>query len=109
MSTQLNVPQLDCHLADEAELKTFEYVDWRIKSAQRSRASWYVGCVDYGVVTAMGSYPIVLRAGGHPYPGYGIGGVHTLPKFRRRGYAAKLLNWVLLELYLSLVGRRLIS
>ena len=110
MSTQFNVPQLDCHLADEAELKAAcgnahecwgeghsfeEYVDWRMQSAQHSRASWYVGCVDDRVVTAMGAYPIVVRAGGHSCPGYGIGGVHTLPKVRRRGYAAKLLHWVL--------------
>ena len=97
MSTQLNVPQLDCHLADEAELKTFEYVDWRIKSAQDSRASWYVGCVDYRVVTAMGSYPIVLRAGGHPCPGYGIGGGSHLTEIPTKGLCCKAIELGLAE------------
>ena len=110
MSSQADVPQLDCHLADDAErVAAFsnahewwgeersveEYVEWRMQSVQHARASWYVGCVDVRVATSIGVYPIVLRAGGQSCSGYGIGGLHTLPEFRRRGYAAKLMEWVL--------------
>jgi len=103
-------PRLDCHIADDSERAAAfgnvyecwgderpieEYVAWRLQSVQHARATWCVGCVDGRVATSLGAYPIVLRAGGRSWPGYAIGAVHTPPEFRRRGYAATLMEWVL--------------
>ena len=101
MFSQAIVPELDCHLADDSErVAAFcNAHEWwgeeRKDSVAHSRASWYVGCVDGRVATAMGVYPILVRVGGYSCFGCGIGGVHTLPEFRRRGYAAKLMQWIL--------------
>ena len=48
-----------------------------------------------GLPQQWGVYPILVRVGGYSCFGCGIGGVHTLPEFRRRGYAAKLMQWIL--------------
>jgi len=108
MSTDTSVPRLDCHIANDSERAAAfgnvhecwgdersveDYVAWRMQSIQHARASWYVGCVDGRVATSLGAYPIVLRAGEQSWPGYGIGAVHTVPEFRRRGYAAMLMEW----------------
>ena len=109
MSTDTSVPRLDCHIANDTEraaafgnvhecwgdVRSVEdFVAWRMQSIQHARASWYVGCVDGRVATSLGAYPIVLRAGGQSWPGFGIGAVHTVPEFRRRGYAlAAVAGW----------------
>ncbi|GIS61224.1 MAG: hypothetical protein CM1200mP2_34490 [Planctomycetaceae bacterium] len=88
MSTDNSSPRLDCHIANDTERAAAfgnvhecwgdersveDYVAWRMQSIQHARASWYVGCVDGRVATSLGAYPIVLRAGGQSWPGYGIG------------------------------------
>ena len=108
MSTTPHGPGLDCHIANDAERAAAfgnvyecwgderpidEYVAWRMQSVQHARATWYVGTVDGVVATSLGAYPIVLRAAEKSWPGYAIGAVHTPPEFRRRGYAATLLDW----------------
>ena len=109
MSTQPDDARLDCHIANDSERAAAfgnvyecwgdersleEYVAWRLQSAQHARATWWVGCVEGSVATSLGAYPIVLRAAGSSWPGYAIGAVHTPPKFRRKGYARTLLDFV---------------
>lgn len=100
---------LDCHLATPAEreaayrnvsdvwsmgLSPEEHLRRRLTSPKHQSARWYVGCLDGQVVTSLGAYPLELRIHGHVLPSVAIGSVHTLPAFRGRGLAPRLLDWV---------------
>lgn len=71
-----------------------EHLKWRLASPQHNRAKWCVGCLDGQVVTSLGCYPLQLHWDGEIIAGILIGAVHTLPAFRGRGYAPRLLSWV---------------
>ncbi|MEO1995584.1 MAG: GNAT family N-acetyltransferase, partial [Planctomycetaceae bacterium] len=99
---------LEMHLADDGErIQAFENVHefwdggrtleqhlaWRLQSAQHLWADWYVGCVEGRVVTSLGAYPLRLRTVDGVCDGIAVGAVHTVPEFRGRGLAPRLLDW----------------
>jgi len=71
-----------------------EHVDILLSSPSHRRATWYVGCVDETVVVSMGCYPFEFQMRGNVGSGGAIGSVFTIPEYRKRGYAARLLEWV---------------
>lgn len=71
-----------------------EHLEYRLHSPSHRRATWFVGCVDGAVVTSLGCYPIQFQVAGETMPGVAIGSVFTTRDFRRRGYAARLAEWV---------------
>ena len=100
---------LEMHLADDGErMQAFENVHefwdggrtleehlaWRLQSAQHLWADWYVGCLDGRVVTSLGAYPLRFRTVDAVWDGIAVGAVHTVPEFRGRGLAPRLLDWV---------------
>lgn len=97
---------LDIHPASPAELESAhrnvfdiwskglpidEHVRYRLNSPSHSRATWYVGVADGRVVTSLGCYPLDFRLRGTLSKGIAIGSVYTLPEYRGRGYAPRLL------------------
>ena len=77
-----------------AGLPIEEHVRRRLASPKHRRASWFVGCAEGRVATALGSYAVDFLVNGQTIPGMAIGSVHTLAKFRGRGFASQLLPWV---------------
>ncbi|MFP6620507.1 MAG: GNAT family N-acetyltransferase [Pirellulaceae bacterium] len=71
-----------------------EHLQWRRVSPQHNRARWCVGCLDDQVVVSLGCYPVQLSWQGEQIAAILIGAVHTLPAYRGRGYAPRLLAWV---------------
>jgi len=71
-----------------------EHVALRLKSPLHRRANWYVGCLDGQVVTSLAVHPLEFQLRGRRLQGFGIGSVHTLAAYRRRGLAPRLLAWV---------------
>lgn len=101
--------QLDIHPATAAEreasfhnthdvwsrgLPLDEHVALRLKSPLHGRAQWFVGTIDGLVVTSLAAHPLEFQLRGEPLKGFGIGSVHTLAAYRRRGLAPQLLAWV---------------
>lgn len=66
----------------------------RLQSVQHNRARWYVGTLGGRVVTSLGCYPLNFRLHGETVPGIAIGSVHTVAEYRRRGFAARLIQYV---------------
>jgi GNAT superfamily N-acetyltransferase len=101
---------LDIHAASTSEriaLYTNTYEFWgapgatledhiaeRMNSPQHNRATWYAGCIDGRPVCGLGAYPMEFLVRGRVLPGISIGSVHTVPRCRKRGYAAQILQWV---------------
>jgi GNAT superfamily N-acetyltransferase len=71
-----------------------EHVQSRLDSPKHSLAAWYVGCLAGRVVVSLGAYPMRFRIRGAEVPGIAVGSVYTVGEFRRRGFAAQLLQWV---------------
>src|SRR5690554_4619286 len=68
-----------------------EHIARRLASPQHSRARWFVGRADGKVVVSLGCYPMKYLLRNEPIEGIAIGAVHTVPEYRRRGLAARLL------------------
>lgn len=71
-----------------------EHVRLRLQSPKHRWATWYVGCIEEHVVVSLGAYPVRFQLRGTLVPGIAIGSVYTVPEFRRRGYAARLIDFV---------------
>ena len=71
-----------------------EHVQLRLKSTKHNRAKWYAGCLNGQVVVSLGCYPLSYYFKGEEITGISIGSVHTLPLFRRKGFAKQLILWV---------------
>jgi len=71
-----------------------EHVQLRLKSIKHNRAKWYAGCLNGQVVVSLGCYPLSYYFKGDENNGISIGSVHTLPFFRRKGFAKQLILWV---------------
>lgn len=71
-----------------------EFVERRLASPQHNFARWFVGCLEGQVITSLGAYPLQLCLDGQRRPAIAIGSVHTLPRYRGRGFAPRLLSWV---------------
>lgn len=72
-----------------------EHLHWRLNSPQHQQAIWYCGRNSQGeLVTSAGRYPLSFWRGGRVVPGFAIGAVHTLPKYRGRGAAPLLIEWM---------------
>ncbi|MDE0737271.1 MAG: GNAT family N-acetyltransferase, partial [Pirellulaceae bacterium] len=71
-----------------------EHLQWLSTSPQHNRARWCVGCIDDQVVVSLGCYPVQLSWQGEQITTILIGAVYTLPAYRGRGYAPRLLAWV---------------
>lgn len=69
-------------------------VNVRLASPQYRRARSCVGCLEGRVVVSLASYPMRYMVQGQPLGGIAIGAVFTVPEYRRRGYAARLIKWV---------------
>jgi predicted N-acetyltransferase YhbS len=82
-----------------------DHVALRLKSPMHARANWFVGCIGGQVVTSLACHPLEFSLGGRRLTGFGIGTVHTLREFRRRGFAPRLLAWV--EAYRRKAGDQL--
>ena len=106
--TQMTESVLECHRANKAEqqvafanvyefwgndLPLEEYVQWRMNSLHHQRATWYVGIADGTVAASLGVFPMHLQRDSKIEKTMFIGAVHTAPKFRRRGYAAQLIDF----------------
>ncbi len=70
-----------------------ELARFRMASPLHRRATWYVGLVNDRVVTGLGSHPILYRVRGEEVRGIGIAAVHTLPDFRGRGFAPRVIEF----------------
>jgi GNAT superfamily N-acetyltransferase len=101
--------RLDLHAASSAErlaiyrnvhdvwgrgLPMEEHVQRRLASVQHNRAAWHCGTIGGRVVVSLGCYPLWFHVGGQVVPGFAIGAVHTVADHRRRGYAARLIQYV---------------
>lgn len=71
-----------------------DHVALRLRSPLHNRAEIFVGCLDDRVVTALARHPLEFQLRGRKLMGFGIGSVHTMASYRRRGFAADLLAWV---------------
>lgn len=70
-----------------------EHLAWRLASPQHQQAIWCVGCLGDQVVVSLGCYRIGLHWQQQSVPAILVGAVHTLPEYRGRGYAPRLLAW----------------
>jgi predicted N-acetyltransferase YhbS len=71
-----------------------DHIRYRLTSPAHRRARWIVGCVEGEVVTSLGCHPFRFRVRGESVSGVGIASVYTRAEYRRRGFAARLLEWV---------------
>ena len=71
-----------------------EHIAERMNSPQHNRARWYAGCLEGRPVCGLGAYPMEFQLHGRTLPGIAIGSVHTVPRCRRKGYAAELMESV---------------
>jgi predicted N-acetyltransferase YhbS len=98
--------QLDLHRASAAErMQAFrnvyevwpsasdpeEHLQRRLANPKFDNATWYVGTLDGRVVTACGCYQVSVRVDGAVEPSFAVGSVHTLPDFRGKEFAPRLL------------------
>ncbi len=70
-----------------------EHLRLRLNSAKHERAHWYAGCLDGKVVASLGCHPLKYHFEGQEVDGFSIGSVHTVPEYRRRGFAAEVMDW----------------
>jgi len=84
-----------------------EHLQIRLNRPKDNRAIWYVGCLDGKVVAGLGCHPMQYYFNGQEVNGFSIGSVHTLPEYRRRGFAAEVMDHV--EKDQKKKGARLIS
>jgi GNAT superfamily N-acetyltransferase len=97
---------LDVHAANAAEreqafanlhdswgrgLAPKEHLRWRLANVKHQNAVWYVGVLEGHVVTGCGAYEFELRIDGDLHRACAFGEVHTLPAFRGRGLAPRLI------------------
>src|SRR5438309_1332891 len=75
-------------------LSLADHIRHRQTSPAHRRASWFVGRVEGKVVASLGCHPFRFRVRGVPVSGVGIASVYTVAQHRRRGHAARLLEWV---------------
>ena len=100
--------QLDIHLASPNErLATYrnvhdvwsggfsleDHLERRVSSVQHNRAEWFVGTLQGDVVTSLGCFGMQFKVNGRSRQGISIGSVHTLAKYRGRGFAPQLIEW----------------
>ena len=71
-----------------------EHLQIRLNRPKDNRAVWYTGCLDGKVVAGLGCHPMQYYFNGQEVNGCSIGSVHTLPEYRRRGFAAKVMDYV---------------
>ena len=65
----------------------------RLTNPKFDNATWYVGTLGDRVVAACGCYHISVRIDGAVEPACAVGSVHTLPEFRGRGFAPRLVDF----------------
>lgn len=70
-----------------------EHLRLRLESPKHQRAHWYAGCLDGKVVASLGCFPLSYHFDGREVEGISIGSVHTRPEYRRRGFAAAVMDW----------------
>jgi predicted acetyltransferase len=68
-----------------------EHVRRRLGNSKFDNATWYVGTLGGRVVGACGCYHVSVRIDGAVERASAIGSVHTLPDFRGRGFAPRVL------------------
>jgi predicted acetyltransferase len=68
-----------------------EHLRRRLANPKYENATWYVGTLDGRVVAACGCYHVSVRIDGVVEPACAVGAVHTLPEFRGRGFAPRVL------------------
>jgi predicted N-acetyltransferase YhbS len=98
--------QLDLHRASAAErTQAFrnvyevwpsasdpeEHLERRLANPKFDNATWYVGTLAGRVVTACGCYQVSVSVDGAVEPSFAVGSVHTLPEFRGKGFAPRLV------------------
>ena len=71
-----------------------EHLGRRLSSVQHNRAEWFVGTLQGEVVTSLGCFGLQFKVNGRTQQGIAIGSVHTLAKYRGRGFAPQLIEWV---------------
>ena len=71
------------------------FVSHRLNSPMHNRARWFVATCDESVVSSLAWYPLTFCHRARLVSGIGIGAVHTVPAYRRRGFAAQLLAEVI--------------
>ncbi len=70
-----------------------EHLRLRLESAKHQRAQWYAGCLGGKVVASLGCHPLKYHLDGREVDGFSIASVHTRPEYRRRGFAAAVMDW----------------
>ena len=70
-----------------------EHLRLRLTSPKHQRAHWYAGCLGGKVVASLGCFPLNYYLDGREVEGFSIGSVHTRPEYRRRGFAAAVMDW----------------
>lgn len=70
-----------------------EHLRLRLESPKHQRAQWYAGCLGDKVVASLGCFPLSYYLDGRELEGFSIGSVHTRPEYRRRGFAAAVMDW----------------
>jgi predicted acetyltransferase len=68
-----------------------EHLRRRLANPKYANATWYVGTLAGRVVAACGCYHVSVRLDGVIEPACAVGAVHTLPEFRGRGFAPRVL------------------
>ena len=71
-----------------------EHMERRVSSVQHDRAEWFVGTLQGKVVTSLACFGMQFKVNGRTQQGISIGSVHTLAKYRGRGFAPQLIEWV---------------
>lgn len=70
-----------------------EHLRLRLESPKHQRAHWYAGCLGGMVVASLGCFPLNYYLDGREVKGFSIGSVHTRSEYRRRGFAAAVMDW----------------
>lgn len=70
-----------------------EHLRLRLSSPKHQRAHWVAGCLGGKVVASLGCFPLNFHIDGREVEGFSIGSVHTRPEYRRRGFAAEVMDW----------------
>jgi predicted acetyltransferase len=106
MTKDLDGTELDLHAAnpdERAQAFANVYEVWpagpdpgehlrrRLTNPKYENATWYVGTLDGRVVAACGCYHVSVCIDGVVEPACAVGAVHTLPEFRGRGFAPRVL------------------
>src|SRR5580704_1803595 len=68
-----------------------EHLRRRLANPKYANATWYVGTLDGRVVAACGCFHVSVCIDGVVEPACAVGAVHTLPEFRGRGFAPRVL------------------